>query len=104
VVYVKVPGAKEPEFRMREIELGPSLSNSYVVLNGLRKGEEIVTNGTFAVDASAQLAGKPSMMNQEGKQISTAGMAGMDMRTGSKKGKDAQPAQPARNMKAGMKM
>ncbi|MHB9140970.1 MAG: efflux RND transporter periplasmic adaptor subunit [Paludibacter sp.] len=101
VVYVKVPGTKEPEFKMREIELGPSLSNSYVVLSGLSKGEEIVTNGTFAVDASAQLAGKKSMMNKEGNQISTASMPGMDMRTDSKKEKEAEPA---KKMEPGMKM
>jgi Cu(I)/Ag(I) efflux system membrane fusion protein len=77
------------------------LSNSYVVLSGLSKGEEIVTNGTFAVDASAQLAGKKSMMNKEGNQISTASMPGMDMRTDSKKEKEAEPA---KKMEPGMKM
>ena len=80
VVYVKVSGAKDPEFRMREIELGPELSNSYVVLSGLRQGEEIVTNGTFAIDASAQLAGKPSMMNRDqpkAKKVNS--MPGMNM-------------------------
>ena len=46
-----------------QVELGPSLGNSYVILNGLREGEEIVTNGVFAIDASAQLEGKTSMMN-----------------------------------------
>ena len=40
------------------------LGNSYVVVNGLNNGEEIVTQGAFSVDASAQLEGKPSMMNQ----------------------------------------
>ncbi|MFA5329920.1 MAG: efflux RND transporter periplasmic adaptor subunit [Prolixibacteraceae bacterium] len=83
VVYVKVPGSKEPEFRLREIEIGPSLSNAYVVLSGLTEGEEIVTNGTFAVDASAQLAGKPSMMNPEGNQGTSGSMPGMDMGTDS---------------------
>jgi Cu(I)/Ag(I) efflux system membrane fusion protein len=63
VVYVKQPGFEEPVFKMREIELGPSLGDSYVVLNGLDEGEEIVTQGTFSVDAAAQLEGKPSMMN-----------------------------------------
>lgn len=63
VVYVKQPGIEEPVFEMREIELGPSLSDSYIVLNGLNEGEEIVTQGTFSVDAAAQLEGKPSMMN-----------------------------------------
>ncbi|MBT8291453.1 MAG: DUF3347 domain-containing protein, partial [Muriicola sp.] len=32
----------------------------------LQAGEEIAVNGTFSIDAAAQLAGKPSMMNPEG--------------------------------------
>ena len=66
IVYVKQAEADEPVFKMREIELGPMLGDSYVVVSGLSEGEEIVTNGTFSVDAAAQLAGKPSMMNQSG--------------------------------------
>lgn len=77
VVYVKIPKAEEPSFVIREITLGPSLSNSYVVLDGLMEGEEIVTNGTFSVDASAQLEGKPSMMNPAGGKTNT--MPGMIM-------------------------
>jgi Cu(I)/Ag(I) efflux system membrane fusion protein len=84
VVYVKQPDSEEPVFKMREIGLGSMLGNSYVVTDGLTEGEEIVTQGTFSVDAEAQLEGKPSMMNptfqagrlQDGK-IST--MPGMDM-------------------------
>lgn len=63
IVYIKIPDTYEPTFIMREITLGPDLGNSYVVLEGLEEGEEIVTNGTFNIDASAQLLGKPSMMN-----------------------------------------
>lgn len=63
IVYVKDPEKSEPTFHMREIVLGPSLGDSYIVESGLFEGEEIVTNGTFSVDAAAQLAGKPSMMN-----------------------------------------
>ena len=62
IVYVKQPG-EEPIFKIREIELGPQLGNSYVVTDGLKDGEEIVTEGAFSVDAAAQLEGKPSMMN-----------------------------------------
>ncbi len=64
IVYVKQSADEGVNFKMREIELGPMLGNSYVVLGGLKEGEEIVTDGTFSVDAAAQLAGKPSMMNQ----------------------------------------
>jgi len=68
IVYVKQPGTYEPIFKMREIELGPMLGESYVVTDGLAEGEEIVTSGTFSVDAAAQLEGKPSMMSpQDGK-------------------------------------
>ena len=62
VVYVKQPGQEEPVFKIREVELGPMLGESYVIVNGLSEGEEIVTSGTFSVDAAAQLEGKPSMM------------------------------------------
>ena len=62
IVYVK-QGTDEPSFSMRKIELGEMLGSSYVVTKGLTEGEEIVTQGTFSVDAAAQLDGKPSMMN-----------------------------------------
>jgi Cu(I)/Ag(I) efflux system membrane fusion protein len=63
IVYVKQVDTGEPVFKMREIGLGPMLGNSYVITDGLTEGEEIVTQGTFSVDAAAQLEGKPSMMN-----------------------------------------
>jgi len=65
IVYVKKPG-DDFIFKLREIEIGPLLGNSYVVEKGIDEGEEIVTNGAFSVDAAAQLEGKPSMMNLEG--------------------------------------
>ncbi|NJY63699.1 efflux RND transporter periplasmic adaptor subunit [Salinimicrobium sp. CDJ15-81-2] len=63
VVYINEGTAANPSFMMREVVLGQSLGESYEVLEGLAAGEEIVVNGTFTVDAAAQLAGKPSMMN-----------------------------------------
>jgi len=63
IVYVKQTGTNESIFKIREVELGPMLGNSYVIMNGLNENEEIVTRGTFNVDAAAQLEGKPSMMN-----------------------------------------
>lgn len=64
LVYIK-ENPNEPVFKVREIEIGPMLGNSYVVISGLNEGEEIVTQGAFSVDAAAQLDGKPSMMNLE---------------------------------------
>jgi Cu(I)/Ag(I) efflux system membrane fusion protein len=63
IVYVKQQGVSSPVFSLREIELGPSLGEAFVVLSGLSEGDEIVTNGVFTIDASAQLEGKQSMMN-----------------------------------------
>jgi len=62
VVYVKVPNAAVPSFEMREVTLGNRLGENYQVMAGLQSGEEIVAQGAFAVDASAQLSGKKSMM------------------------------------------
>lgn len=64
VVYVKDDVEEQPTFLLRQITLGPSLPDGYVVLDGLAEGEEIVVNGAFAIDAAAQLDGKRSMMNQ----------------------------------------
>ncbi len=66
VVYVKSATDQGVNFKMREVMLGPSLGESYVIESGLKDGEEIAVNGTFSIDAAAQLAGKPSMMNPEG--------------------------------------
>jgi Cu(I)/Ag(I) efflux system membrane fusion protein len=53
VVYLKT-NPNEPVFEMKEIELGNQLGESYSVLKGLSIGDEIVTNGTFTIDAAAQ--------------------------------------------------
>ena len=86
IVYVKQPGIDEPVFKIREIGLGPMLGESYVVTDGLSEDEEIVTSGTFSVDAAAQLEGKPSMMNLWGGK--TSSMPEMAMPGDTKTGND----------------
>jgi len=73
LVYVKTSAA-EPVFEMREVKLGNSNGETYQVIEGLSSGEEIVTNGTFTVDAAAQLQGKSSMMNKKVEKNSEMGM------------------------------
>ena len=73
LVYVK-SNSSEPVFEMREVILGNSSGETYQILSGLESGEEVVTNGTFTVDAAAQLQGKNSMMNQNAKSETGAGM------------------------------
>ncbi len=67
IVYIK-PKPDEPVFEMREVLLGEKLGEEYEIKGGLQAGEEIVTNGVFTIDASAQLQGKKSMMNRETKK------------------------------------
>jgi len=70
VVYVKQKGT-EPVFELRDVTLGNEVGDSYEILEGLNSNEEIVTNGTFTVDAAAQLQGKKSMMSPEGGRVVT---------------------------------
>ncbi len=72
IVYVKVPNADFPSFEMREITIGSKLGEMYSVEAGLSIGEEIVTNGTFAIDAASQLSGGYSMMNRPKVKVLTA--------------------------------
>ncbi|MFC0604924.1 efflux RND transporter periplasmic adaptor subunit [Winogradskyella pulchriflava] len=79
VVYLKT-SPDQTIFEMREVVLGNQIGNEYEVLEGLFVGNEIVTNGTFTVDAAAQLQGKKSMMNKDGGKVMTGheGHLGMD--------------------------
>ena len=64
VVYIKVPDANVPSFEFREIEIGEALGNNYQIVSGLEAGEEVVTYGSFTIDAAAQLNNQTSMMNR----------------------------------------
>ncbi|NNC35127.1 MAG: efflux RND transporter periplasmic adaptor subunit [Croceitalea sp.] len=70
LVYIKVK-PDEPVFEMREVMLGVRKGEQLEVVSGLSLGEEIVANGTFSVDAAAQLQGKKSMMNKAGGKATT---------------------------------
>lgn len=84
VVYLK-SNPDEPVFEMQEVKLGNTIGENYEVLSGLQNGDEIVTNGTFTIDAAAQLQGKKSMMNKEGGKVMTGheGHLGMQESTSS---------------------
>lgn len=76
LVYVKT-NPTEPVFEMREVTLGNKNGDVYTITEGLSNGDEVVTNGTFTVDAAAQLQGKKSMMNQPKEDVGMG--ASMDM-------------------------
>jgi Cu(I)/Ag(I) efflux system membrane fusion protein len=67
VVYVR---SGEGIFDMHEVKVGPEAGDEYPVISGLKEGDQVVTRGTFLVDAenrlnppndSAQPAAKPNM-------------------------------------------
>ena len=64
IVYVKDP--EESRYFPREIVLGPRAGDYYIVEDGLKEGELVVTNGAFKIDADLQIKGMRSMMNPEG--------------------------------------
>ena len=53
-----------PSFEFREVNIGDAIGLNYIVLSGLESGDEVVTNGAFVIDASAQLNNQSSMMNR----------------------------------------
>ena len=60
IVYTK---QSEGAFRLNEVTLGSEYGDFYLVEEGLKAGDEAVTNGAFTIDAEAQLRGNNSMMN-----------------------------------------
>ncbi|MGO3261091.1 MAG: efflux RND transporter periplasmic adaptor subunit [Mesonia sp.] len=78
LVYIKT-NPNSPVFEMREVTIGTRTGDNYVIKDGLANGDEIVTNGTFTVDAAAQLQGKKSMMNKEKEDKTTEKMLDMEI-------------------------
>ncbi len=64
VVYVKVPDMDIPSFKYKEVEIGEVIGDTYQIIQGLDAGEEVVTYGSFTIDAAAQLNNQASMMNK----------------------------------------
>lgn len=78
LVYIKT-NPNEPVFEMREVTIGNRNAENYTITDGLQNGDEIVTNGTFTVDAAAQLQGKKSMMNKGREADGMMAMSDMKM-------------------------
>ncbi|MBI4962432.1 MAG: efflux RND transporter periplasmic adaptor subunit [Desulfomonile tiedjei] len=63
IVYVEVPGADRPTYEGREVVLGPKAGDKYVVYQGLKEDERVVTKGNFKIDSAMQILAKSSMMS-----------------------------------------
>ena len=65
MVYVKSIKNNKTLFEAREVKLGPKVGSHYIVISGLKEGEEVVWSGNFKIDSAMELAGKFSMMSLE---------------------------------------
>jgi len=60
VVYVETePG----RFEVRRVAVGPMTDDRAVILQGIKAGETVATNGNFLIDSQMQLAGNPSLLD-----------------------------------------
>ncbi|HSW45824.1 MAG TPA: efflux RND transporter periplasmic adaptor subunit [Phycisphaerae bacterium] len=62
VVYVEHRQGDETRYEGRVVRLGPRAGDSFVVLDGLREGERVATQGALMIDSALQIQAKPSMM------------------------------------------
>ncbi len=99
LVYVK-PNPNRPVFEMREVTVGLRNGDNFTVTSGLENGEEIVTNGTFTVDAAAQLQGKKSMMNKSGGKTMTGHEGHLGMQKNSESKSNVMPTMKMKLSKA----
>jgi len=66
LVYVETPDTDMPTYEARQVVLGPRAGDKYVVYQGLKVGERVVTKGNFKIDSAAQILAGASMMNPAG--------------------------------------
>jgi Cu(I)/Ag(I) efflux system membrane fusion protein len=55
-------------YQYHEVTLGANLGDHYIIEEGLKQGQEVITNANFLLDAEAQLQGKASMMHKPDKE------------------------------------
>lgn len=68
VVYEQISSNEEIGFLMKEVTTGGTKGDFIEVLEGISSTTEIAINGVFSIDAAAQIAAKPSMMNKREKK------------------------------------
>ena len=69
-------------FEPRKVKLGPKVGNLYVVLAGVKAGEQVVTSANFLIDSESQL------------KSALGGMAGMGHGDGAPSGGTEEPPKP----------
>lgn len=65
MVYTQIDDENGFRYTPIEVTLGQRAGDLYIVLDGLRENERVVTNGAFRIDSAMQIAAKPSMMSMQ---------------------------------------
>lgn len=63
IVYTQIDDENGFRYTPTEITIGQRADDAYIVLEGLKENDRIVSKGAFRVDSSMQIAAKPSMMS-----------------------------------------
>ncbi len=70
VVYVEEGTGDNVLYEARTVKLGPRAGQRFVIKEGLKEGEKVVTRGAFKLDSELQIQGKKgSMMSLPGEEI-----------------------------------
>jgi membrane fusion protein, copper/silver efflux system len=65
MVYTQIEDEKGFRYTPTQITLGQRAGEFFIVLDGLKENDRVVTKGAFRIDSSMQIAAKPSMMSME---------------------------------------
>jgi Cu(I)/Ag(I) efflux system membrane fusion protein len=63
IVYTQSDDADGLRYTPVEVTLGQRAGDAYIVRDGLRENDRVVTRGAFRIDSAMQIAAKPSMMS-----------------------------------------
>lgn len=69
IVYVEAKHAGRPVYESRSVRLGMRAGDRYVVLDGVKEGERVVTRGAFQLDSAMQIQAGPSMMQSSQQMV-----------------------------------
>lgn len=71
MVYTQIEDEKGFRYTPTQITLGQRAGEFFIVLDGLKENDRVVTKGAFRIDSSMQIAAKPSMMSMESDNTDT---------------------------------
>lgn len=65
IVYTQTDDEQGYRYTPVVVTLGQQGDDAYIVLDGLKEHDRVVTHGAFRIDSAMQIAAKPSMMSME---------------------------------------